>query len=499
MKKSVLKLTSLVLTLLLCFSIMTPAFAAGEENEVKYKKIYVHGMMASDILVDAEDESSEKAWPMETGKIVSTIAKAVPSLTKLAVNKDYDKFAAEVTPLVDELFAPACLNYNGEISNGSGVFFEYPEEEDAIEADTLKFKYDWRLNPLDTAEKLNDFIDYVLQCSDTDKVVIECHSLGGITTLTYLKMFGTDKVQSVLFDAPAIYGENYTGELLQGKIHLTDEGVKSYLEYAFDGMTFDAFLKFLVNSITDAGVMNYVCENLNDIVDVLLDKVELSLAKLFANWPTIWAMVPDDMLENAKTHIFDELYAGMDIDSSALQSKVSDYDALIRANREEILKSVNDSINVYVISRYGYSSVPLTPSWQNISDGTIETKYNSLGATTAVFGETLTDYNPDYVSPDKTIDASTCLFPKQTWFVKNFKHAQGSVEENKLIEALLYYDGQATVDTFSEYPQFLQYDAKNDYLFADGVYSQFEIMFNGLVHKIKRKIADFFGKFGIEI
>ncbi|MBR2732605.1 MAG: hypothetical protein IKD72_11555, partial [Clostridia bacterium] len=60
------------------------------------------------------------------------------------------------------------------------------------------------------------------------------------------------------------------------------------------------------------------------------------------------------------------------------------------------------------------------------------------------------------------VDASTCLFPQQTWFVKDFLHANTCSDEHQMILTLLYHDGQADVDTYEAYPRFLVYNNKDD-------------------------------------
>ncbi len=462
------KLLSVILAMVLCFAMVTPCLAAEENEEKKiYPHIYVHGFMGADIYVDTEDPDAGKAWPLESKNIASTVSKMLKPINELCRTKDLDRFGEQAAVIIDELLSPVCLDYSGEICNTSGIIAEYPELEDIEKEYYFQFSYDWRIDPIETAKELDKYINYILECYGAEKIVLECHSLGGVITLTYIELFGTDKIQSVMFDTTAIYGESYTGELFKSEVNLTDEGVRSYLDFVLDGMNFKTILSCLVDSITDMGVMNYACEHLNEIVDVLMDEVELSIMKMFANWPTIWAMVPDEMLEDAKANVFGRVYAENNIDSSALQQKVDNYSSLIRSKKGEILKDTDNSVNLYVISRYGYSSLPLTASWQTLSDGIVDTTYSSFGATTAKYGENLDVAESEYISPDKTVDASTCFFPEQTWFIKDMKHMVGCADKNELVDTLLYYDGQATVDTFEQYPRFLEHNAKYGYIIPD--------------------------------
>ncbi len=475
MRKILKKSICIILCLIMISASAVSTLAASGFTTVQrdIPRIFVNGFMASDVYVDPENPNSKKAWPLSSDDILGAVSEMAEPLAKLALGGTWQTFADELVPVVDELFAPVSSDFSGDVTNGSGIRFEYPAPEEITEDSYVEFCYDWRKDPIETADALDKFINYVTECAGTEQVTLDCHSCGGVITFTYLKLYGTEKIRSVLFNATAIYGETYTGELLSGKIVLNDAAVKNYLDYAFDGMEFENLLSLLMGSVTDAGVTAFICEYANDIVDLIYDQVSLSIAKLFANWPTIWAMIPDEMLDDAKNHVFNEIYANANVDFSGLKDKIENYDTLIRADKTQSLLDINETTNTYVISRYGYSSLPMTESWEILSDGVIDTKHNSFGATTAKFNKTLNVPVTEYVNPDKTVDASTCLFPEQTWFIKNIKHSDMPKCVDMLIEHLLYHDGQATVETFKEYPRFLEYnidynslqtDKKSDYV-----------------------------------
>ncbi len=467
MKKGFVKAISLIIVVVMCFMMSLPAFAqSNEEINRTCPKVYVHGFMAQDIYVDPDDPESEKAWPPSTDRIIETVAKAIVPLAKCAIDHDLNKFGSAVAPIVDELFDPACSDYNGEVSNGSGIRYEYPAPETIKTDSTVNFGYDWRLDPIVIASQLNDFINYVLKCSGSEQVVLECHSLGGVITNTYLRIYGNEKIKSVVFNSSAVYGETYTGELLKGQIELNADALKSFLDYCFDGTGYESILSVLSDMLADAGLLDFVCFFGDILLDGIYDEVIPSITNLFANWPTIWAMVPDEDIEEAEKYVFG-LYDEFGVDYSGLKDKVQKYNADIRPYKTATLKKTAKTSNLYVISRYGYSSIPVTPTWTALGDGVVDTKYSSFGATTAPYGEILKDSNSKYISPDKTVDASTCLFPEQTWFIKNMKHADYINCLEVLVDKLLYHDGLATVETFEEYARFMKYDYENSALLID--------------------------------
>ena len=61
------------------------------------------------------------------------------------------------------------------------------------------------------------------------------------------------------------------------------------------------------------------------------------------------------------------------------------------------------------------------------------------------------------------IDASTALFPDNTWFIKNLEHGDFPQGVDNFINVLLK-NKNMTIDTFEEYPQYLNYDYDTDSL-----------------------------------
>ncbi len=466
MKNRVVKTVSVVLIIIMCFLMSVSAFAEDTEIKRTCPRVFVHGFMSYDVYADVDNPDSELAWPLPQEKILYAVKEALKPLAICAIDHDLDKLGNSLAPILDEVFASTCLDYNGEITNGSGIRFEYPSAESLNTESTVNFRYDWRLDPIVLASQLNDFINYVLENSGSEQVVLDCHSLGGVITTTYLKLYGNEKIKSVVFNSSAVYGETYTGELLKGEISVDSEGLKEFIKYCFIGSDYENTLAIVCEMLQDAGLLDFVIDFAGELLNGIYDEILLSVMKLFANWPTIWAMVPDEDVEAVKATVF-SLYKEKGINYSGLEEKINNYNTAIRPFKTETLKNTSKTTNVYVISRYGYSAIPITPGWNALGDGVVDTKFSSFGATTALYGETLNSAEGVYVSPDETVDASTCLFPEQTWFIRDMKHENMSDCLDVLMENLMYYDGLATIETFEQYPQFLKYDNENDTLIID--------------------------------
>ena len=90
-------------------------------------------------------------------------------------------------------------------------------------------------------------------------------------------------------------------------------------------------------------------------------------------------------------------------------------------------------VNLGIMAKYGSQMIPVTESSAMISDQIASVYRASYGATTSTVYEPLSDdYIAGriekglgrYISPDKQIDASTCMFPDNTWFYKGATHSK---------------------------------------------------------------------------
>ena len=512
MKKSVfLKTLSVLLTLILVsIPILSLSASAAEAVTMDCPEIYVHGFMASRIMIDKDDPSKGNSWDWSTEEILAVVKQALPAIARLSVTWNWDKFTDEVVSITKEFFKDATLNPDGSANGNSCVDFEYPPASSIKKNSHVSFRYDWRTDPLKSADELNDFIEYVCESSGCDKVTITCHSLGGIVTTSYIAKYGNSRIKAVCFNTTAIFGETYTGELLTGKITLNADALEAYLNYLLDGNEYENLLNGLIKMLNDVGLMDFVCKFGNRMIEKISPRVLPEVVvPLFAGMPTIWAMVPDDYVEDAKEYVFNEVYKDETVDRSGLVEKIDNYNTQVRAIKSDILNDLNNnkSISVYVISRYAYASVPITPSYKILSDGVIDTKYSSFGATTAEYDSTLDSAylaaaDPKYISPDKRVDASTCMFPDQTWLIKDLPHSPIDESMDLMIDTLLYSPGQATIDTYEQYPQYLQYNMVDESINPDlsgaakiaSFFERFRDFFKDFFKLIKNLLSGIFKK-----
>lgn len=458
------KMLSVLMTIILIAAPIAGITALAKERTIvqNYPMIDIPGFMASDIYEDKNDKNSKEIFPWSTDDILNTVKNCIPALLKFLVNKDYDALADTIIPEAKALLEPSFCNPDGTPVGNSGAYMAYPDAKSINKKSTITFRYDWRIDPLESAAQLNDLINYVLKATNSRKVAISCHSLGGLIALTYMSVYGTDKIYAAGLNTTAIFGEAYTGQLFSGDINVAGEALVYYLQYAVDQTDFDALVDSVLDVLQEAGIADSIASLANDIIEHIKERaISEVLFPMFSSWLSIWAMCPDEYLEAAQEYMFG--VADPTVDYSGLKTRINNFSKTVRPTRVEKLQELDENARVAVISRYGYSSIPLTSQWNSLTDGVIDASRNSFGATTATYGATLTPeelkgVDSAYISPDKTINASTCLFPEKTWFIRDYKHATNSDALDNMIFKLLFNpEGESTVDSYPEYPRFLQF------------------------------------------
>ena len=503
MKQKTTKILSLILALILFTGAFAPLCFAGENHE-QVPVIVVPGFMSTDIYADKNDPQSELVWPPKTDDILEAVKGLVPALARFGLDFNKDRFCDAVIPLVNDIFAPAVLNPDGTPKGDSGVLDFYPPAQDVNAFGVYTFRYDWRIDPMEIASQLNTFIDFILENSGCDKVSIESHSLGGLITTTYMALYGDAKLKNIVMNSTAVFGESFNGELLNGNIHLKGDALVKYMKFTFEGNQYETLLNKIFEILQKGGVLDLVCQLGNDFVDAFSYRViPESIAPLFAGWLTIWGMIPDEYIDGAMDYIFNTVYQN-DETHAALKEKVTAFNQTVRCRKAEVLQQANEHANLFVIARYGYSAIPVTPAYNRMTDCSVDTTYASYGAICAEYDKYLTQeqisgVSEAYISPDLKINAATCLFPEQTWFVRDLSHSRENEDFALLINTLLGADEQYTVDTLPGFSRFMTVEGERlvptqkqtPDAGHQGIFGKLKAFFEALIEKLALYMSTF--------
>lgn len=507
--KHILK-KAVAVILVLCLTVIPFMSAAALDTGNDYPVVCVPGLNTRTIVLNPGTEEETDVFPPSGDALTNVIKGAVAQLAKLAVTRDWDAFADALIPLVNDLFGYAACNLDGTSKENVGINWEYDAPEKIREKNETTFYYDWRIDPMVISNDLGEYIDYVLEVTGSEYVVIDCHSMGGIITLAYFAQNGYDKVKAVLYDTTAIFGTSTAGMPISGEVDFEGKAICGFVNDLLAGNDYEDFLTTLMDVLYTLGVFDGVASLGDKLVEEIAARLyDECLVPMFATMPGVWSLVPLECYEAAKVNCF----ADTGDTYAALVERIDNYHSNVRLKRESLIADSLAVMNIGIFSRYNYYATPVISNWDVQSDSVVDTHYSSMGATCAQVKGTLPDdyvaerkaNGGKYLSPDNVIDASTCLYPDYTWIIKDYSHSWGTGKLDKLRGEILHSGNQVTIDSFEEYPQFMIYSDPDDSLkplTADNAgEDRPETLFKSLINliryafeMIKKLITDSFAK-----
>ena len=513
------KVISVLLTLLMLFSICSTAvFAIGDIGS-ETSSIQVHSSKSQipvvRILGDGEPLYNEKQEKIvhirslsfgskseeddEDSDILSSVANILlPFLIDGLLKDEWDAYYENLQNEISDIFSEIILDNNGEVTNNTGIsearkaemenYFtkEYTEKiqkRGYYMNNDYRFWYDWRLDPIYTAELLHEHIQKVKNATRCDKVAIMASCLGTIITTTYIKLYGTEDLYGVGFTGAVSGGAEALSEAISGKFDIDGYAInRTLIDSDYVGeFNVDKFITSSIELLTAAGVFNYLEEGVKETLYAkLVEGVTsaLALSTLFT-FPTYWAAVSEDDYDDALVYVFGPEGSEKRKTYAGLIEKIENYNNLVRKNYDEIIRSIStdeNGVKFGAVSKYGFQILPICQSYDVVSDQFVSVNHSSFGATTSTIYDTLSDDYiqsridagfADYISPDKKVDASTCAYPESTWFMKNVSHSEYTTFERKLLYDVITAPGDKeitcgdTVDGLT-YSRFLVYDYETD-------------------------------------
>ncbi len=468
------KIISIILALTIACVASVSVYGASAK-EAKTPTIVVSGMNFAGLVIDKGTENERSTLgEINAGEIVLTI---VSGLFKTMLMMDADGLTSSIFDYASKILSGYSCDENGESVFNVSTDNEYPlsagnyerftqapetaSAEDGVVASCMEqfgadntyfYYYDWRLDPFDNADGLNDMVELALKESGADKVNIICCSMGGVETVAYMTEYGTDKVNTCVFLCSTVNGAYVVSDILQGNIELTANSALNFLtSLAGEDMA------VLMNIIRYSGIGYLVGSLAGLLVENLKEGAFREVLKPnFVGMPVLWALVLPEEYESAKKYCFEgeeEKYAKLIEKAEKLQSMMKNRDAMLD-------KAVENGMKVAYVANYNSPLVPVYTRSETQGDGILETALMAGGATVSNIGKTLDVESGKYVSADKVIDASTCTYPDYTWFVKDAPHiaCQFNSTYSDFIMYLVSSETQPTITSNPLYPQFMYAD-----------------------------------------
>lgn len=454
LKKSI----SLLLSIIIISGLCLPAIAA-EKTSSGIPAINVDGIATRTIYMDPDTATERQLFYPTSEDMKNTLKSLILPVGRFLFDRNWNAFGDSFIKQADKMFNPIACNPDGTSKYNVSIKKDWSLPDGYNFNRTLSFHYDWRMDPMDIAVCLNDYIQYLKQETGCEKVNLIPNSMGGNIAAAYLKLYGVADVNAIIMRSSAYQGVSMVGELFNKNVFVDKKMVLGYVGAFLKDDEQGEMISLLLSVLDVIGVADKVVSFVNKFISELNERAYSEvLGDTFAYMPGIWALVPDEYYESAKTTMLDPVV------NAELIRKIDRYHYEVQGKIKNILQdAIDKGITVAVISNYNLYGVPLTANVDFQTDYLIDTKYTSGGAFCAPLGGKLpagyaqaVACGHNHISPDKVIDASTCFFPEYTWFVKGMIHTNFNNDYNELVSWILNFNGQPDVFGNAEFPQFLQ-------------------------------------------
>lgn len=277
----------------------------------------------------------------------------------------------------------------------------------------------------DNSDALDKFIDeVVLPQTGKDKVVLVPMSMGASVVSAYLHDYGTKgKVARVVSIVGAWLGSDILADLIELKF--ADDSKEKF----YNGVISDLIGEpwgYLVNIILH--LFRYQAGR--GMVDTILNSI---VENLVMKTPSLCGLVPPDRYPAIRAARLE----GKPEKAYIMEQTDRYYD--VQSSLKDTVTTLHDQYGVdfFYIAGYGIGFGDVSSDYEFFkfmntanttnSDEIIQISSTATGATFAKAGEELdasyiASHDAKYISPDKSVDISTCYFPDRVWLFGNQKH-----------------------------------------------------------------------------
>lgn len=436
-----------------------PDIAALKPEDAQYPTIILPGINHSvsyladengDPYINSKgEEVSGGLMLIDNSTIVSNVLGLVPYLIfTLALRDTLPGLKEKIYSTIQSIMGLMQMDENGEtVHNLVTIPYNYPISQ--MDEETLNwfyrmipmepftsvfgeenvYLYTFPLfgNPMDSAAGLHDYIDMVKQQTGKSKVNLISISLGGTILSAFLDSNpDLSEINKIVNIVSLMDGTDLMADFMARRFNLSDQFLYSdFIPMIMKEATGNAALGYLINILLRILPKNTLYDVLTSAFSGLLDTIII-------NDPQYWAMLPGDEYEAlADRYLRDGKH-------DVLLAKTDRYQQARLALKKNMLAAADAGVGIYNIAGYGlsftdgeYNFFGIVQSSATVNgDAIIPIASTTLGATSAPAGKVLSDSylanaKKEYISPDKSVDASTCLFPDRTWFFEKQHHEVG--------------------------------------------------------------------------
>lgn len=156
------------IAMLICLFPLSASVSAADKAGIPV--IYMRGR-GTELYDYVGTDNQKQIYPLEYSDeyITEKVKEVIPILAKAVLTQNYDEYCDYLYNCVAPLFSEIELDENGDARNDSGIAWSWPASPLENKADAsgeydiydYVFRYDWRLDPCEVADSLNDYIKAV--------------------------------------------------------------------------------------------------------------------------------------------------------------------------------------------------------------------------------------------------------------------------------------------------------------------------------------------------
>lgn len=481
----IMKVTKKIVALVLCLSMLLSAAALALTSAAQPEVIplvYINGYGSG---INQYDENGRSLGRVDdvlnTEDITAFLNDNTTVFMKAFATQDWTEFCDNLVAFMLSEYEYARLDENGDprYNTRAEQIHDEAYARKFTGTNIYIFNYDWRLDPTENMDELSAYVEAVLKVSGSSVYAMLGRCEGAAIALTYYETYKDPRMVELIFYASAAKGASPIGEAFSGNLKTDSDSIERYiyqteelhdLSYPVTDnfiFTYDSLVKILRIANNVYG-LDLACWAVNNVYQQIWKSITPeALRGSYASFPGFWAMCEDKYYEDAKAAIFE----GVEEEYAGFITKIDNYHYNIMNKAEDILlDAAENGVTVNNIVKYGKQLFPVVENSAAQSDGVCTVENASFGAYSVDIGKTF-DSNyinnavrtgkVKYISPDICIDASTALFPDNTWFIKNMMHAEFPNTVNDFA-FYLAQNPQANVNTDARYPQYMFYQATKE-------------------------------------
>ena len=534
MKNTVIRIISVVISLamLLVLPVTASAAVSSSLNVVETSAttlptaeganpvIVVNGWEHNNLYVNPNSRTAEQVFPPDPNAMV-VVAEAIVNYILMGENY-YDEVTQYIGQTLAGYFKYIPCNLDGTPQTGVGVkklthSLAFYQKDEALVKEmagdlglicaaeagfdrVYVFSYDWRCSPMDLASEFNDFVhEVVMKETGASKVNILAEGMGANVTSAFMNKYekprGFSEIDNYVLVNSAAQGMSIIGALYTGNIDVDPNGVIRWVNDRADNIpvAFGAWLSnYILNKEEE---INYMVTTIDTyLIHELPQLYDQYLREMLCYNAGLWGLIPwtedDEFYELAKKMMYIDGKGNRLHMNGALEQKIDAYHEVQRTAGGVLQEMQKEGVKVAIVSGYNmqippfYNGLNDNKGSSETSDGVIDTKYSSFGATCAYLND---DWVGKYLIEQRiddghkhtneetddvhkiSVDASTCVLPENTWLIKGLKNDyihSDKLDAHYFISWLIFADEQRDVRQNGYYPQFMMYDRFNDALYG---------------------------------